>query len=95
MFVVNQLNQGYEPMKRPAAQEEVSNENKPDPTLIQHHFENPAHTDQQCRNLIWAIYWRARDEAKTTGSWTWPIVVSNYKSMVMLTRSHLRPHPGA
>ena len=84
MRAVNQLSNGYEPCG--STQVSGVTPDKPDEDLIPLHFAKPAVSDRECRNLIWAIYWKVRREASATRRKIWPDIVQNYNCRVVRGR---------
>ena len=86
MFIVNQLNDGYEPGRHTLPGIESEQDSKPDPTLMVRHFCSPASTDEQCRKLIWAVYWQVKQETKTSKARMWPLLTDSYNCRVVRCR---------
>ena len=84
MSAANQLSQGYEPFNN--THNAGVTPDKPDESLIHLHFAKPAATDLECRNLIWAIYWKVRREASVTRRKIWPDIVQGYNCRVVRGR---------
>ena len=90
MHVVRQLNEGYEPVKPKCKTDVMTKE--PDETLLIAHFNKPASTDSECRNLIWAIHAKIKREAKVTRRKIWPDIVMNYNCRVVRARRITQPN---